>query len=259
MKKCEIAYDAGGAYTECGESLEPANQLLPDFPKLHCPFMRYDFEVDRQDWKKHGRRFQLRKPKAYLAVNEINPGYEWVFEDPDTFAVEKLDGSNVKLVTDKGRLTHVQNRLNLIDPLQVMKGKTFIIEGIFMSIQKGYIQESGIQCGELVGPKLQGNPYKLPYHLFYPFTKAVMDLRYKSFDSHARTYDNWSSWFKDYLISLYHNKLTKLGENKEKVFAEGVIFYNLKRKEEGKTYMAKLRRNMFKWFYEPDIKIGGRI
>jgi hypothetical protein len=34
------------------------------------------------------------------------------------------------------------------------------------------------------------------------------------------------------------------------VFAEGIILYNLRRKQEGKIWMAKLRRDMFPWFYE---------
>jgi len=29
----------------------------------------------------HGRKLQLRTPEVYLVVNEINPGYEWVFEN----------------------------------------------------------------------------------------------------------------------------------------------------------------------------------
>jgi len=37
--------------------------------------------------------------------------------------------------------------------------------------------------------------------------------------------------------------------------AEGIVFYSLKRKEEGKVYRAKLRRNMFEWFYSDRIKI----
>jgi hypothetical protein len=41
----------------------------------------------------------------------------------------------------------------------------------------------------------------------------------------------------------------------EAVFAEGVIFYNLKRKAEGKTHMAKLRRDMFDWYYHSKIAI----
>ena len=37
--------------------------------------------------------------------------------------------------------------------------------------------------------------------------------------------------------------------------AEGVVFYNLKRKAEQKTYMAKLKRNMFEWLYSDKIEI----
>jgi hypothetical protein len=40
--------------------------------------------------------------------------------------VEKLDGTNVKLLAKGGRLVAVQSRLNVIDPLQIMKGKTWM-------------------------------------------------------------------------------------------------------------------------------------
>lgn len=236
---------------------------LTDYPKLYCPFIRQTFEVNKEQWKAHGARLKLRTPEVYLAVNRINPGFEWVFEDKDTFAVEKLDGTNVKILTQNGRLIALQNRLNVIDPLQIMKGKTFIVEGIFTSISKGYVQESGEQAGEVIGPKLQGNPYKLDLHEWYPFEKAMNDLRYKSFHEHERNFDNWSSWFKDYLFSRYFTKrASKLGL-KDQVFAEGVVFYNLKRRDEGKAWRAKLRRDMFDWFYTPQIEIfdynkGGR-
>ena len=230
-------------------------RLLSDFPKLYCPFIRQTFKVNKDDWKKHGRRLGLRSPEVYLVVDRINPGYEWVFEDKDTFAVEKLDGTNIKILTENGRLIAVQNRLNIIDPLQIIKGKTFIMEGIFMAIGKGYVKENGEQAGELIGPKVQGNPYKLDLHLWYPFEKAVSSLRYKSFDEHERTFDNWSSWFKDWLFSRFYTKrASKMGWS-DKVFAEGVVFYNLKRKSEGKTWMAKLRRDMFDWYYSDKIEI----
>ncbi|MBI4124427.1 MAG: hypothetical protein HY466_00665 [Deltaproteobacteria bacterium] len=228
---------------------------LSDFPKLYCPFLRQTFEVDREDWKQHGARLGLREPKAYLVVNRLNPGYEWVLEDPDTIAVEKLNGTNVTIFTEKGRLAAVQNRKNVVDPLQVMKGKTFIIEGIFQSIGKGYVLEDGEQTGEVIGPKLQGNPYKLTVHEWYPFAKAVKDLAYRSFHEHERTFDNWSAWFKGHLASRYFTKrASKLGLE-EKVMAEGVVFYNLKRRERGETWMAKLRRDMFDWYYTGAVKI----
>ncbi|MFH1728324.1 MAG: hypothetical protein ABIA04_07895 [Pseudomonadota bacterium] len=228
---------------------------LSDFPKLQCPFIRQTFKVNRDHLKKHGSQLKLRSPEVYLAVNKINPGYEWVFEDPDTFAVEKLDGTNVKILTENGRLIACQNRLNVIDPLQIMKGKTFIIEGIFQSIDKGYVELNGEQAGELIGPKVQGNPYKLDQHLWYPFEKAINHLRYKSFHDHERNFDNWSSWFKDWLHSRLFTKIASKKGLDEKVFAEGVIFYNLKRKEQGQTCMAKLRRDMFEWYYSDKIEI----
>lgn len=226
--------------------------ILTDFPKVECPFIRKTFPINKEDFKKHGSALKLRMPEVYLVTDEVNPGYEWVFDDPDTIAVEKLDGTNVKLKTEDGRLIAVQNRKNVLDPLQIIKGKTFIIEGIFMSIQKGYVDDNQEQAGEVIGPKLQGNPYQQDLHIWYPFTKAVQHLKYKSFHEHDRTFSNFSAWFKDYLKSLYHAK--KVGYENA-VFAEGVIFYNLKRKEEGKTYMAKLRRDMFDWYYTDKIEI----
>lgn len=229
--------------------------LLNDFQKIHSPFIRQTFKVDKEQWKKHGSPLKLREPEVYLVIDRVNPGYEWVFEDPDTFAAEKLDGTNVKIFTKKGRLLAVQNRKNPIDPLQVMKGKTFIIEGIFQSIGKDYVKEDGEQAGEVIGPKLQGNPYKLDVHEWFPFERAMEVLRYKSFHEHERTFDNWSAWFKEWLVSRYFTKrASKLGLT-EQVMAEGVVFYNLKRRAEGKTYMAKLRRDMFDWFYSDRIKI----
>lgn len=226
------------------------SEPLTDFPKLHCPFIRQTFQVNKDQFKQKGSAYSLRAPEVYLVVNRVNPGYEWVFEDAETIAVEKLNGTNIKLKTEKGRLVALQNRKNVLDPLQILGGKNFIIEGIFRSIGKGYVKPDGEQAGECIGPKLQGNPYKLDFHEWYPFEKSVADLRYKSFHEHERTFDNWSSWFKDWLHSRYYQKIASKKGIDDKVFAEGVVFYNLKRKAENQTWMAKLRRDMFDWFYE---------
>lgn len=223
--------------------------IMTDFPKLECPFVRHDFKVNEEDFLARGSQLFLRSPSARLVIDKINPGYEWVFEDKETFAVEKLNGTNVKVCIKNGRLIGLQNRKNIIDPLQVIKGKTFIIEGIFRAIGKGYLNKDGEQAGEIIGPNVQGNPYKLDNHLWYPFEKAVKDLKYRSFDEHDRTYDNWSTWFQSWLHSRFYTKRTKMGV-KDNVFAEGIIFYNFKRKAEEKSWRAKLRRDMFPWFYE---------
>lgn len=250
MRKCLIS-ERSRAY----DRVMKENPILSDFPKLRCPFIRQTFKVNKEHFKKHGSKLKLRSPEVYLVVDRINPGYEWVFDDPETVAVEKLDGTNVKILTEGGRLTTVQNRLNVIDPLQIIKGKTFIIEGIFQAIGKGYVQTDGEQAGEIIGPKVQGNPYKLDVHLWYPFEKAVKHLSYRSFHEHDKNFDNFSSWFKDWLVSRFYTKrASKLGLE-DKVMAEGVVFYNFKRKAEHKIWMAKLRRDMFKWFYEDKIDI----
>ena len=160
---------------------------MSDFPKIQCPFIREEFEVDLEDWKKHGNELMLRSPKAYLVRDTVNPGYEWVFEDKNTFAVEKLNGTNVKMSVSEGRLIALQNRKNVIDPLQIIAGKTYIIEGVHRAVQKGYVEKDGQQAGEVIGPKLQGNPYKLDNHIWYPFKKAMKDLQYNSFHEHDRT------------------------------------------------------------------------
>lgn len=224
--------------------------ILTDFPKIQCPFIRQTFPVDKAHFKQWGSRYGLCVPEVYLAVDRVNPGFEWVFSGEDTIAVEKLNGTNIKIKTEKGRLVALQNRKNMIDPLQIMSGKAFIIEGIFRSIGKGYVQADGEQSGECIGPKVQGNPYKLDFHEWYPFEKAVGSLSYRSFHEHARTFDNWSSWFMDGLHSRLYQKIATKKGLEGQVFAEGVVFYNLKRKAAGQVYMAKLRRDMFDWFYE---------
>jgi hypothetical protein len=224
--------------------------ILTDFPKVQCPFIRQTFPVDKERFQQRGSGYGLRLPEVYLVVDRVNPGFEWVFEDKDTIAVEKLNGTNIKIRTEKGRLVALQNRKNVIDPLQIMSGKTFIIEGIFRSIGKGYVQPDGEQAGECIGPKVQGNPYRLDFHEWYPFEKAIGSLGYRSFHEHERTFDNWSAWFKDGLHSRFYQKIATKKGLTDHVFAEGVVFYNLKRKAAGQVHMAKLRRDMFDWFYE---------
>ncbi|MFH1847334.1 MAG: hypothetical protein ABH869_07260 [Candidatus Omnitrophota bacterium] len=225
-------------------------ELLSDFPKLYCPFIRQTFKINSEEFKKKRAQYKLRRPEVYLVVNCINPGYEWVFDDKDTIAVEKLDGMNVKIKTKKGRIEAVQNRKNIIDPLQVVKGQPHIMEGIFTAGKNGYVKEEDEQAGELIGPKVQGNPYKLNTHEWFSFDRAISGLQYKSFHEHDRTFDNLSMWFKDWLFSRFYTKRASKAGKDDKIFAEGIVFYNLRRKNESKIWRAKLRRDMFIWYYE---------
>lgn len=198
----------------------------------------------------------MRNNTLYLVCDEINEGYEWVFNDSDTFCVEKLDGSNLQIRIKDDQIVEAQNRDNPIDLSFKLSNMTnYYMEAVMTAARKGYIKkEDGEYAGEAIGPQFQGNPYGLTQNIWYPFDRSVGSLRYKSFDDYERTFDNWSSWFKDYLKSRYYMKLNNLGFANCDVFAEGVIFYNLKRKSEGKLYMAKLRRDMFKWYYPEEIQ-----
>ena len=176
--------------------------VLTDFPKVHCPFVRKAFPIEQSDFKTYGKEFNLRKPEVYLVMNEVTPGYDWVFDD-DTFAVEKLDGSNTKIVTKDNVLIALQNRKNVLNPL-ALSGNTFYAEGVFNAARRnGYVSPNGEQAGELIGPKFQGNPYKMEEHLWYPFEKAVRSLRYKSFNTHDKNIVNWSSWLHRHIFSLF--------------------------------------------------------
>jgi hypothetical protein len=224
---------------------------LSNFPKIECPFIRKSYKVNEDDWRKYGKQLQLREPKVYLVTPEKNEEYNWVFDDPATIAVEKLDGTNVKLLTEKGRLLSVYNRKNQIDPLDIFsaKGRVAIIQGIFTALAKGYIEKDGEQVGEVIGKHINQNIYKLDHCLWYPFEKAIKHLSYRSYHEHDRIFENWSTWFKDFLTSRFSAK------RGNPVMAEGIVFYNLKRKEQGKIYRAKLRRDMYHWYYSDSIRI----
>ena len=224
---------------------------LSNYPKLRCPFKRKTYKVNKDDWRKHGRTLELRSPEVRLVTPVIDPDFKWVFDDPDTIAVEKLDGTNVKLLTEKGRLISLYNRKNPIDPLNLFtsKGRTAIIEGVFRAIAKGYIDKDGEQCGEVIGKHINRNIYGLDHCLWYSFEKAIKHLSYRSFHEHERSFTGWSAWFSNYLVSRFASK------RGDAVMAEGLVFYNLKRKESKEIYQAKLRRNMFDWFYSDKIKI----
>lgn len=227
---------------------------LSDFPKLESPFIRKEYKVSEESYRKFGRKYQLRGPDVYLVTPEIDPRYSWVFDDPSTIAVEKLDGSNTKLLVEDGKLVSLMNRKNQIDPLNILcKGRGHFVEGIFQAIAKGWVEDNKEQAGEMMGPKLQGNPYKLIGHLWYPFDRTITALAYKSWHNQERSFDNISSWMDKAIKSRFYIKTHKATFD-DAPYAEGVIFYNLARKAENKSWRCKLRRDMYSWYYE-DIDI----
>lgn len=201
------------------------NKII-DMPKLHSPFLR-----------------SINSNGDYVCIPQIAEGYEWVFEDESVMAIEKLHGSNVSIMITDGVITAVWNRTERIPFFN--KGKKWIIEGILNSYERGYIEflGDGQHFGELIGPKVNGNPYKLTEHLWIPFKGYCQEhLRYKSWGKYPKDFNTISEWFKE-LQPLYMMK-----RGIKDGFVEGIVFTH----PDGR--MAKLRKDMFDWFSGPRHK-----
>lgn len=195
--------------------------MIKDMPKIESPFVRKEINGN------------------YVVTPEIEKGYEWVFTDDKVQAVEKLHGTNVSVLIQDGVVTSVWNRTERIPFFN--KGKKHIIEGLLNSYERGYMEflGDGQHFGELIGKKVNGNPYKIDGHLWLPFnTYCKTHLAYKSWGKYPKTFESISNWFKE-LMPLY-----ALKKGDKEGFVEGVVFTH----EDGR--MAKLRKDMFPFWYE---------
>lgn len=199
---------------------------IRDMPKLESPFKRKVING------------------IYIVTPEIEEGYEWVFDgkEDEVLCTEKLDGTDVSIIIEQGKITRIFNRTNEIPFFN--KGSKHIVEGVLNSYERGYCDfTDGQYFGEVIGPKLQGNPYKLTEHLWIPFESYVRDhLTYKSWHKYPKTFDNITNWFK---IPISEGGIFSLFLRKRGIEAkpEGVVFHNLKTGQ-----MAKLRLDMFEDF-----------
>jgi len=207
--------------------------IIIDMPKLESPFVR-----------------KLNEKGDYLVTPEVAEGYEWVFSDEKVMAIEKLHGTNVSIVMQNGQIAAIFNRTERIPFFN--KGKRHIIDAVQESWSRGYVDAllDGQWFGEVVGPKVNGNPYGLKVHVWIPFsTFCQKHLRYKSWGKYPKDFATISGWFKE-LMPLYSlmqgdGKQVK-GSDGEVLgyqgFVEGIVFTH----PDGR--MAKLRRDMFDWY-----------
>jgi hypothetical protein len=197
---------------------------IEDMSKLESPFIRKEINGE------------------YIVTPEIAEGYEWVFEDESVMAIEKLHGTNVSIVIQEGQVISVWNRTERIPFFN--KGKSYIIEGLIESYKRGYVDllSDGQHFGELIGEKVNGNPYKIKGHIWIPFeTFCQKHLKYKSWGKYPKTFETISAWFEQDLIPLYAC-MVQGEEGRKNGFAEGIVFTH----PDGR--MAKLRRDMFEWY-----------
>ena len=177
----------------------------------------------------------------YVVIDKIKEGYEWVFTDESVMAIEKLHGTNVSILIQDGIIVSIWNRTERIPFFN--KGKQHIVMGILNSFARGYTEflSDGQHFGELIGPKVNGNPYKLKEHLWIPFSSYGQEhLKYKSWGKYPKDFNTISNWFKE-LIPLYASR-TNGEEGRKNGFVEGIVFTH----PDGR--MAKLRCDMYDWF-----------
>ena len=200
-----------------------------DMPKIKSPFIRQEND------KGH-----------YVAIDEINEGYEWMFKDDNVRAIEKIDGTSVSVKINNGNIISVYNRTNRVPALN--KGKQYITKGLLNSIKRNYLNlDDGQWFGELVGPKVQGNPYDLNEPLWIPFKRySQKHLEYNSWGKYPKNLKTISRWFKEDLIPLFYAKIHGVSFDKARKngFVEGIVFTH----KDGR--MAKIRRDFFEWYYK---------
>ena len=187
--------------------------FIQDMPKLKSPFVRVESDA------------------GYFVTPEIEEGYEWVFTDPSVKAVEKLNGSNVSIYIQDGAITGVWNRTTRIPFFN--RGNEFIIDAVREAYSRKYTEflADGQHFGECIGPKIQGNSYKLDKPLWVPFSRLQEKYYYKSWGKYPKTFEAISEWFED-LMPLY-------GRRTKSEYVEGVVFTH----KDGR--MAKLRVDMY--------------
>lgn len=213
----------------------------------------------------------------YTVNSVVNDGFDWVFDDAEKVeAVEKIHGTNMSVLCRDGEIKEVAARkgdrsMNRINPYSDT-GSYYLVRGVQNSIRRGYIDQSvdGWIFGELVGPKLHGNPYELEEHLFIPFEWLRDKCEYKSYGEYSTEFGDISDWLQNEIFSLFYSSMngTNLSEASvsNDVFVEGIVFVhpdfdgrihpdmlNTTQHEKygsvAKT-VGKLGRDMFDWYEE---------
>ena len=209
-----------------------------DFPKLECPFEKEFIEGN------------------YVVIPKLREEFKWIITDK-CLATTKLDGTNVSIVIEDGEIVKILNRTNKIN---IWKSGIQFYDGVRYAIDSGHIKLDLMpDCqlfGELIGPKLNSNPYQLKSHRFINFDYIKEKYYFKFWNdiinecegkNDEEAFKIIENVFKG-LWCLYKRQLGIKGEvNEDTKFkglaAEGIVFYNI---ETGQ--MCKLRRDMFSWF-----------
>jgi hypothetical protein len=237
------------------------------FPKIKSPFKRKEDDEGN-----------------YVVYDEVNEGFDWVFENNDVIAVEKLHGTNCCVdISDgehgleiEGYTRHGHEPMQKVESYSSMTEHHWLTRAFQNSLRRGYLDDlgEGVHYGEVVGPDFHGNAHDLDENLFIPFQWLADKCSYNVWGRYPKTFDSIKEWFSDSFFSLFYARMHGVSLEKasvsQGVFSEGVIFlhpdgeYNesdIFTKEEELSggmyrkyspYHAKLRRDMFKGFQDKE-------
>lgn len=169
----------------------------------------------------------------FKVTSKARAGCEWVFEG-EGIPTEKLDGTNVRLTVDDGKVTHVEKRKNPSKQEKTQGIEPGYIDAnisdpqdkhIFRAVEGTDVTKwpDGLYESEAVGPKIQGNPLELEKSICYPFKykPTILQDMTRSFEG-----------IKAYVITLE----SKYSPGHQ---AEGIVFHH----PDGR--MAKIKRRDF--------------
>jgi len=212
--------------------------LLKDMPKLESPFEREEI-----------------KGIGYVCVPKFRKEYKWILDKDKVIATEKFDGTNVSIYVENGDIKKVLNRENNID---IWKSKKRYYDGVKNAIDtkkfKLYMATDGQYFGELIGNKIQGNPYDLKEVIWLPFNYIQNHYYFKFYydwlDENFKVLDVDVKY--DLTDDFYYEKFSELFKNLKSIYfrskgiekaPEGIVFYNKETRQ-----MCKLRVDMWDWY-----------
>jgi hypothetical protein len=198
-----------------------------DFPKIQSPFVR-----------------KLNEKNEYVITPEITEGADWVFSggEDEVKATEKLDGTCCAILIENGVVTAMFNRTNRISFIGGTLSKA-LTEGVNNAFAKErFVMQDGLWWGELIGKKINGNPYNLTEYEWIPFEWAKEHLAYKSFHKYPKTFANLNKWFLDDIKDggLFSLFMKRQGIDMK---PEGIVFHNVKTGQ-----MLKYRQDMIEGY-----------
>jgi len=212
------------------------NMILKDMPKLQSPFER---EVINN---------------KYVCVPKFKEKFGWILDPERVIATEKFDGTNVSVSIIDGHISNILNRENIIN---IWKDKWWFYTGIKRAMEekkfKPGMLTTGQYFGELIGGKINGNPYELDGALWLPFYYIQKHYSFKFYNVWLEDIKKFTEDTpKEEIDKYYFEKFSELFKNLKSLYfrqrkiekaPEGIVFYN---KDTGD--MCKLRMDMFDWY-----------